>query len=76
MVNYKIGEINEMMVKREASFGVYLEAGSGSTNDDVLLPRGSMVGEAKIGDLVPVFIYRDSEDRIIATMKQPLITVG
>lgn len=76
MVNYKIGEMNEMVVKREAAFGVYLEAGSGSTSDDVLLPRGSITGEVKIGDIVPVFIYRDSEDRIIATMKQPLILVG
>lgn len=76
MINYKLGEMNEMTVKREASFGVYLEAGSGSTSDDVLLPRGSSTGEIKIGDIVSVFIYRDSEDRIIATMKQPLITVG
>ena len=76
MVNYKIGEKNEMKVKREAAFGVYLEAGSGSTSDDVLLPQGSATSEVKIGDVIPVFIYRDSQDRIIATMKEPLITVG
>lgn len=75
-MNYKLGEINEMTVKRDAPFGVYLEAGTGNTSDDVLLPKGSMTDEVKIGDIIPVFVYRDSEDRIIATMKQPLATVG
>lgn len=76
-MNYKIGEMNEMLVKREAAFGVYLEAGSGNSDDDILLPNGSMEGDAKkIGDIVNVFIYRDSEDRIIATMKEPLALVG
>lgn len=75
-MNYKLGEINEMTVKREASFGVYLEAGTGNTSDDVLLPHGSMTDKVRVGDIVPVFVYRDSQDRIIATMKEPLITVG
>lgn len=76
MVNYNLGEINEMQVKREASFGVYLDAGTGNTSDDVLLPTGSMTGTVKVGDFVPVFIYRDSEERIIATMKETLIKAG
>ncbi|PKK39382.1 hypothetical protein ABB02_01615 [Clostridiaceae bacterium JG1575] len=80
MSKYTIGAINQLMVKREAPFGVYLEAGTGSTGDDILLPTGSMVlsdGAAlTLGDEVSVFIYRDSEDRIIATMNPPLITLG
>lgn len=76
MANYSLGEINEMRVKREAAFGVYLDAGTGNTSDDVLLPTGSMTGTVKAGDIIPVFIYRDSEERIIATMKETLITLG
>lgn len=76
MVNYKIGEKNELQVKREAAFGVYLDAGTGNTSDDVLLPKGSMTGPVRVGDRIPVFIYRDSEERIIATMKETLITLG
>lgn len=76
MVNYSLGEINDMEVKREAAFGVYLDAGTGNTSEDVLLPTGSMIGTVKMKDRVPVFIYRDSEDRIIATMKETLITLG
>lgn len=75
-MNYNLGTMNEMVVKREASFGVYLEAGTGNTSDDVLLPNNSMIQPVKIGDIIEVFIYRDSEDRIIATMKEPLITLG
>ncbi len=74
---YDIGRFNEMNVVRKADFGVYLGAETGSTSDDILLPNGSVMGEIpEIGDTVRVFIYRDSEDRIIATMKEPLITVG
>ncbi|KAF5045645.1 Conserved virulence factor B [anaerobic digester metagenome] len=75
-MNYKLGEVNEMSVKREAPFGVYLDAGTGNTSDDVLLPAGSMTQKVELGEIIPVFIYRDSEDRIIATMKEPLIRVG
>lgn len=72
---YEIGKINQMTVKRDASFGYYLEAGTGNTSDDVLLPNGSLDGhEVEIGSVVDAFIYRDSKDRIIATLKKPLIT--
>lgn len=73
---YEIGKINNMKVKREASFGFYLDAETGSTSDDVLLPKGSLNDRAvKLGDYVDAFVYRDSKDRIIATLKTPLITV-
>lgn len=74
---YELGKFNEMTVKREAAFGFYLDAATGSTSDDVLLPKGSLDGNhVKIGDIVNAFIYRDSKDRIIATLKTPLITLG
>lgn len=76
MPQYRIGEINELQVKRSAPFGLYLEAGTGNTSDDVLLPKGSTEGAPVIGETIAVFIYRDSEDRVIATMKQPLATLG
>lgn len=75
-MNYEIGKMQDMTVKREAPFGVYLEAGTGNTSDDILLPKGSMTEEVSLGQTIAVFIYRDSEDRIIATMKEPLVTVG
>lgn len=74
---YEIGKYNEMTIVRKADFGYYLDSKTGNTDDDVLIPNGSLDGnEVKVGDSITVFIYRDSKDRIIATMKKPLITVG
>lgn len=73
----KIGEINKLKVIRKAEFGYYLNAETGNTSDDVLLPNKSALGQKiEIDDEIEVFIYRDSEDRIIATMNMPLVTVG
>lgn len=73
----KIGDFNKLKVARQADFGYYLDAGTGNTSDDVLLPNKSALNkELNIGDEVDAFIYRDSKDRIIATLKRPLATVG
>lgn len=72
----KFGDYNDLKVAREASFGLYLDKETGNTSDDILLPTGSIVGEIpKVGETVTVFIYRDSKDRLIATMKKPIVTV-
>lgn len=73
---YEMGKMNQMTVIREASFGYYLDSKTGNTDDDLLIPNGSLNGnKIKIGDTVSVFVYRDSSDRPIATMKQPKILV-
>lgn len=75
MVN--IGEMNTLQVVRKAEFGYYLDAGKRNTNEDILLPKNSALNkEINIGDEIEVFIYRDSKDRIIATLKQPIAMVG
>lgn len=73
----KIGEFNNLTVIRKADFGYYLDAKTGNTDDDILLPNGSAAADdIKIGDELQVFIYRDSKDRLIATMKTPIAKVG
>lgn len=72
----RFGDYNELKVAREASFGLYLDKETGNTSDDILLPTGNIVGDKpRVGETVTVFIYRDSKDRLIATMKQPKVTV-
>ncbi len=44
--------------------------------ESVLLPRKQVPEGAKIGDELEVFLYRDSEDRLIATVNRPLLTLG
>jgi predicted RNA-binding protein (virulence factor B family) len=72
-----IGEFNILKIVRKADFGYYLDAETGSTSDDILLPtKSALEKELSIGDEVKAFIYRDSKDRIIATLKEPLAVVG
>lgn len=68
------GEIRELVVVKETSFGVYL-AEEAKSADKVLLPKKEKDG-AKAGDVLQVFLYRDSSDRMIATRRTPVLTLG
>lgn len=59
-----------------ASFGVYLDAETGNRTDNVLLPGNQCPDNVQEGDVFDVFIYHDSEDRLIATTQKPLAQVG
>lgn len=54
-------------------FGVYLDGGS---DGEILLPKRYVPEVCEIGDTVQVFIYNDSEDRLIATTEKPYAMVG
>lgn len=69
----QIGQFNQLNVVKEVPFGVYLD---GYDRGEILLPRKVVPEGTVIGDRLDVFIYFDSEDKIIATTKQPRITLG
>ncbi len=71
----KLGKIQELTIQRFTSIGVYLNEENGK-EDDILLPKSQVPEGAKEGDSISVMIYRDSKDRIIATVKEPLAQVG
>lgn len=66
------GKYNILRIDREVDFGVYLVVGEQS----ILLPKKYVPANSKIGDMVEVFVYYDSEDRMIATTLHPKATVG
>lgn len=68
----KIGKFNELEVVKIVDFGLYLDGGDGNR---ILLPARYINTPPHIGDKMNVFIYRDSEQRLIATTEQPLIQV-
>ncbi|NFL73993.1 S1 RNA-binding domain-containing protein [Clostridium sporogenes] len=72
----KLGEIQKLEIIREAPMGVYLNSKEDKSENDILLPGKQVPEDAKIGDEVEVFVYRDSEDRMIATINRPKITIG
>lgn len=65
----KIGDYNKLEVKRETSFGFFLDGTTGNSNDDILLHNRLLNKEnIKVGDVVNAFIYIDSEGRRSATL--------
>lgn len=74
----KIGQWQSLKVTKIVDFGVYLNGGDEEFGGwgDILLPARYAPADAEIGDSIYVFIYFDSEDRIIATNDIPKATVG
>ncbi len=63
----EVGKYNELEVLKELDFGIYL--GDGTV--EILMPTKWIPKETKIGDVLNVFVFRDSSDRLIATTVQP-----
>ena len=74
----KTGYKQKLKVVKKVEFGIYLaEEGAGDSADErVLLPNSRVPEGTKIGSELEVFIYRDSEDRQIATLAEPALTIG
>lgn len=68
----KLGEKQVLTVVKKVDFGVYL----GSEEERVLLPKKQVPQDVEAGDPVEVFLYRDSDDRMIATTHEPKIKLG
>ena len=70
MVN--IGEYNELEVVKQLEFGIYLRV----DDVEILMPAKWVPEGTRIGDMLNVFIYRDSDDRLIATTMVPFATAN
>lgn len=71
----KLGEKQELEIKRFTSVGAFLNV-EGEEGDDILLPKSQIPQNTKEGDMIEVFVYNDSKDRIIATTNTPKACVG
>lgn len=70
---FKIGDYNDLKVDRITSVGLYLTDGEGN---DVLLPNKYIQPQFKVGSSVRVFLYKDYEQRWIATTLKPWIKIN
>ena len=68
-----IGKRNQLTILRQAPPGFFLDGGE---HGEILLPGKYITPEMKLGSLADVFIYRDSEDRLVATTGKPFAEVG
>lgn len=68
----RVGEINNLEIQRFTAVGAYLNDGA----EGILLPKRYVPRTAKVGDKLDVFVYHDSEDRLIATTQRPKAVIG
>lgn len=68
----KVGDYNLLKVLRSVEFGFYLDDGA----EGILLPKRFVPEGLKAGDDIKVFVYHDSEGRLIATTQHPKGVVG
>ena len=69
----KLGQVNTLTVVKSVDFGMYLDGGEAG---EILLPQRYVPQGCQPGDELDVFIYLDSEERLIATTQMPLAVVG
>lgn len=74
----QLGKTQTLEVVKTTDFGVYLSEASTDDrkNETILLPKNQVKEGTKIGDHLSVFVYKDSEDRPIATFMEPSIQLG
>lgn len=74
---FELGKKQTLIVVKKVDFGVYLaDTKDASDKEKVLLPIKQVPEGTKEGDQIQVFIYKDSQDRPIATVNEPALTVG
>ncbi|MBN2825629.1 MAG: DNA-binding protein [Campylobacterales bacterium] len=66
--NIEVGRVNRLRVYKSSDFGLFLESNS---QEEVLLPNAYCTNAMQIDDEIEVFIYHDSEDRLVATTQRP-----
>ena len=69
----RAGRMHTLTVGRISDYGLYLE---NEEHDEVLLPNRYVSLTDKVGDTKEVFVYHDSEDRLVATTETPLLKAG
>lgn len=69
----ELGKRNQMTAVRDSVSGMYLDGGE---DGEILLPKRYVPPGTRLDDTLDVFVYRDSEDRLIATTQTPLAQAG
>lgn len=68
---FNLGEKQTLVVTKKVDFGIYLAEEGTDGSERVLLPKKQVPKDIKIGDKLEVFLYKDSDDRLISTTTQP-----
>ena len=72
----RLGEKQKLKIVKKVNFGVYLSEQGKEQEERILLPAKQVPPMSDVGDEMEVFVYRDSRDRMIATVREPKIVMG
>jgi len=72
MSTINVGQFNLMRVDRKVDFGFYMDDGA----EGILLPKRFVPSGLQTGDTISVFVYHDSDNKLIATTQEPFAVVG
>ena len=72
----ELGKYQELIVTKKTDFGVFLNTPTGEDSQKILLPKAQVPAGTDLKDVLKVFVYKDSEDRPIATTLEPDLTLG
>lgn len=78
----RLGCTQTLAIVKRTDFGLYLtdiekkDDKNRDVKDEILLPKNQVTADMKPGSEIEVFVYKDSEDRLIATKLEPLIKIG
>lgn len=72
----ELGKFQDLYIVKRKDFGVYVNDKKDVDDGSILLPAKQVPKDARIGDRISCFVYKDSEDRPIATVHVPKITLG
>ncbi len=70
---FALGKYHNFEIVKELDFGIYLD---GEELGEILMPTKYVPENVQTGDVITAFLYRDSEDRLIATTEKPLAELG
>ena len=73
---FELGTYHTLNVARQTDHGYILQDTSGRGDDEVLLPSQLASRDLGKGENVRVFIYKDGEERVTATMQKPKVTLN
>ncbi|SHI20554.1 hypothetical protein SAMN02745229_02067 [Butyrivibrio fibrisolvens DSM 3071] len=68
---FNLGEKQTLVVTKKVDFGIYLAEEGTDGSERVLLPKKQVPKDCKLGDKLEVFLYKDSDDRLISTLTEP-----
>lgn len=72
----ELGKMQDLIVVKKVDFGVFLNTPAGDDTEKILLPKSQVPKDTQLKDVLSVFVYKDSEDRPIATTAEPELTLG